>query len=74
MEGKVIVSTGDLKQDYEIIGPVYFQISNKPEGFDPSTLSEYKAKYVAKLNELKKSGKFKEASQGSAKLGYVWGE
>jgi len=74
MEGKVVVSTGDLKQDYEIIGPVYFQISNKPEGFDPSTLSEYKEKYVTKLNDLKKSGKFEEASEGSAKWGCVWGE
>lgn len=25
----VIVTTGDLKEDYEIIGPVYFQVSNK---------------------------------------------
>ena len=25
----IIVTTGDLKQDYEVIGPIYFQVSNK---------------------------------------------
>ena len=25
----MIVTTGDLKEDYDVIGPVYFQISTK---------------------------------------------
>ena len=29
MSNNIIVSTGDIKQDYEIIGPVYFSVSNK---------------------------------------------
>ena len=36
---KVIVTTGDLKQDYEILGPVYFQVSNK--GLFGSALGNY---------------------------------
>lgn len=28
MNKNIIVTTGDLKQDYEIIGPIYFQVSN----------------------------------------------
>jgi hypothetical protein len=29
MSNNIIVSTGDIKSDYEIIGPVYFSVSNK---------------------------------------------
>ena len=25
----IIVTTGDLKRDYRVLGPVYFQVSNK---------------------------------------------
>lgn len=25
----IIVTTGDLKESYDVIGPVYFQVSNK---------------------------------------------
>jgi uncharacterized protein YbjQ (UPF0145 family) len=28
----IIITTGDLKEDYEIIGPVFFQISNRGGG------------------------------------------
>ena len=41
----IIVTTGDLKEDYEIIGPVFFQVSNK--GLFSSTLSELINKYPA---------------------------
>jgi len=56
MESKIIVSTGDLHQDYEIIGPVYFQINNRPEGFKSSTFSEFKDIYAEEINQLKSSG------------------
>lgn len=36
----IIVTTGDLKREYEIISPVYFQISNK--GIFSSSLSDLK--------------------------------
>ncbi len=29
MSENILVTTGDIKQDYEILGPVYFQVSNK---------------------------------------------
>ena len=35
---EIIVTTGDLKQEYEVIGPVYFQVSNK--GLFSSALSK----------------------------------
>ncbi len=40
---RIIVTTADLKEDYEVIGPVYFQISNK--GFFSSALSKLAKKY-----------------------------
>ena len=33
---KIIVSTGDIKKNYDVIGPVYVQVSNK--GLFGSTL------------------------------------
>lgn len=53
MESKIIVSTGDIHQDYEIIGPVYFQVNNRPEGFKSSTFSDYQELYAEKIKLLK---------------------
>lgn len=39
----IIVTTCDLKQDYEIIGPVFYQISNK--GIFGSKLSKMRKEY-----------------------------
>lgn len=55
---KVIVTTGDLKSNYEIIGPVYFQVSNK--GLFSSTLSKLKKKYKREMEDLKKQGQANE--------------
>lgn len=74
MEQKIIVTTGDLKQDYEVIGPVYFQISNKPEGFSTSTFLEYKEFYEKEINDLKRSGEYQEAGTGNIDWGCMWGE
>ena len=74
MERNMIVSTGDINKEYEIIGPVYFQVSNKPEGFSPSTLSEYKEIYINEVEQLKKSGKVEEVQNGSIKWQCVFGE
>ena len=74
MERNMIVSTGDINKEYEIIGPVYFQVSNKPEGFSPSTLSEYKEIYIKEVEQLKMSGKVEEVQNGSIKWECVFGE
>jgi hypothetical protein len=74
MQQGIILTTGDIKQDYEIIGPVYFQISNKPEGFASSTYLEYKDVYEKELAELKRSGAFQASSSGNIEWGCVWGE
>lgn len=74
MERNMIVSTGDINKEYEIIGPVYFQVSNKPEGFSPSRLSEYKEIYVKEVEKLKQSGKVEEIADGSVRWECVFGE
>lgn len=65
----VIVTTGDLKEDYEIIGPVYFQVSNK--GLFSSTLSDLVNKYSAEIEEMKKHALM---SERRSDWGFLWGE
>ena len=65
----VIVTTGDLKEDYEIIGPVYFQVSNI--GFCSSTLSDLVNKYSAEIEELKNLALM---SERRSDWGFLWGE
>ena len=65
----VIVTTGDLKEDYEIIGPVYFQVSNK--GLFSSTLSDLVNKYSAEIEEMKNSALM---SERRSDWGFLWGE
>ena len=38
----IIVTTGDLHKDYQVLGPVYFQVSNK--GLFSSALGKLKEK------------------------------
>ena len=66
---KVIVTTGDLNQDYEILGPVYFQVSNK--GLFGSALGNYVKKYQAEIKEMKRSGTM---SQDRMDWGFLYGE
>lgn len=65
----VIVTTGDLKEDYEIIGPVFFQVSNK--GIFSSTLSELVNKYSAEIEEMKNNALM---SERMTDWGFLWGE
>lgn len=65
----VIVTTGDLKEDYEIIGPVYFQVSNK--GLFSSTLSDLVNKYSAEIEEMKNHALM---SERRSDWGFLWGE
>lgn len=65
----VIVTTGDLRQDYEILGPVYFQVSNK--GMFSSALSKLVAKYQLEIAQMKRQGTM---SQERADWGFLYGE
>lgn len=74
MGKEIIVSTGEINKAYEIIGPVYFQVSNKPEGFEASTLFEYEEIYAEEINHLKNNIRSSGDREGSAKWACAWGE
>ena len=65
----ITVTTGDLKEKYEIIGPVYFQVSNK--GLFSSALSKLKKKYKIEIEEMKK---MEQMSPKKADWGILYGE
>ncbi|MBR3367176.1 MAG: heavy metal-binding domain-containing protein [Lachnospiraceae bacterium] len=48
------ITTGDLHQPYEILGPVYYQISNK--GFFSNALDALKDRYQIEIDQRKKAG------------------
>lgn len=66
---EIIVTTGDLKQDYEIIGPVYFQVSNK--GLFSSALSKLSKEYKDEMEKIKKNGL---ALKNESDWGFLYGE
>jgi uncharacterized protein YbjQ (UPF0145 family) len=65
----MVVTTGDLKEDYEIIGPVYFQVSNK--GVFASTLRTLVEKYSAEIDQMKKGNLINEKKRD---WGFLYGE
>lgn len=65
----IIVSTGDIKQMYKIIGPVYYQISNK--GIFSSTFSEKLIQYRTEIAAMKKLGM---VSKDRSDWGFLYGE
>jgi hypothetical protein len=65
----VVVTTGDLRRDYDIIGPVYFQVSNK--GIFSSSLSKLVKQYEAEISAMRTRG---EMSGPRADWGFLWGE
>lgn len=66
----ITVSTTDIKQDYEILGPVYFQVSNK--GLFSSALSKLIKKHKAEIAEFKKTGQTETHSKFD--WGILYGE
>lgn len=66
---QMTVTTADLKQDYDVIGPVFYQISNK--GFLSNSLAKGKEKYRPELRALYAQG---QLSNGSTDLGLLYGE
>jgi hypothetical protein len=69
MSNNIIVSTGDVKADYEILGPVYFSVSNK--GFLGSQLGTLIKKYKSEIEVLKKTALL---NPEKADWGVLWGE
>jgi len=65
----IIVTTGDLKQSYDILGPVFFQTSNK--GIFSSALSKLVKQYETELAQMKKEGKI---GQDMVDWGFLYGE
>ena len=63
------VTTCDIKRDYDIIAPVYFQLSNK--GVFSSTFSQLVSKSTDKLSNMKRSGMI---SREKADWGFLYGE
>jgi uncharacterized protein YbjQ (UPF0145 family) len=65
----IIVTTGDLRRDYDVLGPVYFQVSNK--GLFGSALSELIKKHAASLAAAKSAG-----TVGAARMdwSFLYGE
>jgi uncharacterized protein YbjQ (UPF0145 family) len=69
MSNKIIVTTGDLKNDYDVIGPVYFSVSNK--GLFGSQLGTLIKKYKGDIEVLKKEALM---SPERTDWGVLWGE
>lgn len=69
MDNKIVVTTGDVSRPYDILGPVYFQISNK--GMFSNQLSKLSMKYQAEIAEMKKKGQIGEKQ---ADWGFIYGE
>ena len=69
MSNKIIVTTGDLKNDYEILGPVYFSVSNK--GLFGSQFGTLIKKYKGEIENLKKESLL---TKERADWGVLWGE
>lgn len=69
METEVLVTTGDMQEEYDIIGPVYFQVSNK--GVFSSTLSRLVKQYSEEIENLKNQGLMDERKSD---WGFLYGE
>lgn len=69
MSNNIIVTTGDLKHDYEVIGPVYFSVSNK--GLFGSQLGNLIKNYKGEIENLKKQALL---TPERADWGALWGE
>ena len=65
----VIVTTGDLKEEYEVVGPVYFQVSNK--GIFSSALSKLSQQYEDEIAQMRQQG---QIGQFRADWGFLYGE
>lgn len=67
---KILVTTADLHRDYVVLGPVYFQVSNKGI-FGVSALSKIVKEYGDEIAQMKKQG---QMDQSRADWGVLYGE
>ncbi|WP_309640745.1 heavy metal-binding domain-containing protein [Flavobacterium sp.] len=65
----IIVTTTDIKREYDIIGPIYFQLSNK--GLFSSDLTRLSKVYKEELQAIQKQGL---SSETKADWGFLYGE
>ena len=65
---RVIVTTADLKEDYEIIEPVYYQISNR--GIFSDEIMRKSAEYQEMFAEMKANG---QLTEGTPDWGFLYG-
>lgn len=65
----IIVTTGDLKKEYEVLGPVYFQVSNK--GLFGSAFGTLKKQYTEEIQAMKDR---RTMSADRADWGFLYGE
>ena len=68
---EVIVTTCDLKEDYEIIGPVFYQISNK--GLFSSKLDKMKKQYEDEIAQKRKAGALENEQADWSFMFMEWG-
>ena len=69
IRGDVVVTTGDLHQKYDIICPVFYQISNK--GLVDSDFDKMKKRYSSEISAMKSKGAI---SEGGFDFGFLYGE
>jgi hypothetical protein len=69
MARNIIVTTGDLKQDYDVLGPVYFQVSNK--GLFNNRLAKLVEAYSKEIQQMRKQG---QMSEFKFDWGFLYGE
>ncbi len=69
----IIVSTGEIPQPYEVIGPVYVKLSNKGSfGRWGNELDKLKKKYFGEIEEMKKQGQLSPEKMDWAFLVGEW--
>lgn len=65
----MVVTTVDLNRGYEVIGPVYYQVSNK--GLFSSAYAKLAAQYAAEIAAAKQQGQVANAQMD---WGFLYGE
>lgn len=66
---QIIVTTGDLQRPYDVLGPVYFQVSNK--GLLTNSLEKLKSHYYSEIQRMKAHGTMSKATMD---WGFLYGE
>lgn len=66
---RILVTTGDIKGPYEIVRPVYFQVSNK--GIFSSQFGKLEEEYKKEIRHLREQG---QIAMPSFDWGFLYGE